>query len=57
MDGAGKLTVAKHVLALDIAGDGTIAYTNGSEIFLVSAGGEARGFCAHRMIQQVMVLG
>jgi hypothetical protein len=58
MDSAGKVTsLAKHVLAFDIGGDGTIAYTNGSEIFVVPVGAEAERVCAHRMIQQVMVLG
>jgi hypothetical protein len=58
MDADGKLTVlAPGVLSFDLAPDGTVVYTNGSEIFTISDGGKPERLCAHRMIQHVMALG
>ncbi|HVT83315.1 MAG TPA: hypothetical protein VHM90_21930 [Phycisphaerae bacterium] len=48
-------SLATSVLAFDMAPDGTLVYSNGSEIFRLPPGGPAERVCAHRMIQQVMV--
>ena len=56
MDHQGKVeSLAKHVLSFDLAPEGEIVYTNGSEVFRVSAGQVPNLLCAHRMIQQVMI--
>lgn len=57
MDDAGKLTThASSMLAFDIAPDGAIVYTNGSEIFCL-AGDKPQRICSQKMIQQVMAFG
>jgi hypothetical protein len=54
MTGEGKVhSIATSVLAFDLAPDGSLVYTNGSEIFVLPPGAKAECVCAHRMIQQV----
>jgi hypothetical protein len=54
---AGKETVlAQGVLSFDLAPNGTVIYTNGSEIFTLAPDAKPQRLLAHRMIQQVMVL-
>jgi len=53
----GKLQpLATHVLSFDLAPNGTILYTNGSEVFTLPLDGKPERLCAHRMIQQVMAI-
>jgi hypothetical protein len=55
LDGDGKVTsLAKSVLSFDVRPDGTVVYTNGSEIFSLTPGGNPERICTQRMIQQVM---
>ncbi len=57
MDKDGKQEVlAKSVLSFDLCGDGTIVYTNGSEIFLLDKDRKAERICAHKMIEKVLAV-
>jgi len=58
MDDKGEITsLAKSVLAFDVAPDGTLVYTNGSEIFSLAADGGPQKVCGQRMIAHVMAFG
>ncbi len=48
--------IARGVLAFDIAADGTIAYSNGSAIFVISPDGNRERVVSERMIEQVVLL-
>jgi len=48
--------LARGVLAYDIAADGTIAYSNGSAIFVISPDGKKERVVSERMIEQVVLL-
>jgi hypothetical protein len=48
--------LARGVLAYDIAADGTIAYSNGSAIFVISPEGKRERVVTERMIEQVVLL-
>ena len=53
----GKVEIlARGVLAYDIATDGTIAYSNGSAIFVISPEGKKERVVSERMIEQVVLL-
>lgn len=49
-------TLAAAVLAFDLAPDGSLVYTNGSEIFHLSADGKPARVCTHSMVQQIVAL-
>jgi len=48
--------LARGVLAYDLADDGTIAYSNGSAIFVLSPAGKKERVVSERMIEQVVLL-
>ena len=48
--------LAKGVLSFDIAADGTVIYTNGSEVFTLGPDGAGQRLCAQHMIQQVLAI-
>jgi hypothetical protein len=48
--------LARGVLAYDIAADGTIAYSNGSAIFVIAPDGRKERVVSERMIEQVVLL-
>ncbi len=54
-DGAEKI-LARGVLAYDLAPDGTIVYSNGNAIFVLSADGKSRRLVVESMIEQVAAL-
>jgi hypothetical protein len=54
-DGA-QAIVAKGVLSFDLAADGTVVYTNGSEIFEIPPGGKEQRVLAHKMVERVMAM-
>jgi len=57
MDESGKSqSLAGGVLSFDLAADGTVVYTNGSEIYVIGQDGKSERVCAHRMIQQVIAI-
>lgn len=51
-----QAVLAKGVLSYDVGSDGTVVYTNGSEIFHLPADGTPTRLCAQHMIQQVVAL-
>ena len=55
-DGAKEEILARGVLAYDITADGTIAYSNGSAIFVISPEGKKERIVSERMIEQVVLL-
>jgi hypothetical protein len=58
MDEKGALTtLATSVLAFDLAPDGRVVYTNGTEIHVISTEGKSERVCEQRMISQVMAFG
>ena len=48
--------IARGVLAYDVANDGTIAYSNGNAIFVISPDGRKDKVLSERMIEQVVLL-
>lgn len=54
--GGGEEILAKGVLAYDVSADGTVAYSNGSAIYLVSPDGGKERMLTERMIEQVLLL-
>lgn len=48
--------LARGVLAYDLGADGTIAYSNGNAIFLLTPGGQKTRVLSERMIEQVVLL-
>ena len=48
--------VAQSVLDYDISSDGTIAYTNGTSIFLINAEGNPEKILTGKCIEQILVL-
>lgn len=48
--------LARGVLAYDLANDGTIAYSNGSAIFVLAPDGKKDRVVSERMIEQVVLL-
>ncbi len=56
-DGGKEEIIARGVLAYDLATDGTIAYSNGSAIFVISPDGKKERVVSERMIEQVVLLG
>ena len=55
-DGA-QAVLAKGVLSFDLGTDGTVVYTNGTEIFELPPGGIEQRVCAHKMVERVMAMG
>jgi len=49
-------TIAKGVLAYDLAPDGTVVYSNGSAIFMLEPNGKTARLHVERLIEQVTVL-
>ena len=55
--GGRKEVLAKGVLSFDIAGDGSVLYSNGSAIHrIVAGGGQSERILVGRMIEQVTAL-
>jgi hypothetical protein len=48
--------LARGVLAYDVAADSTIAYSNGSAVFVISPDGKKERIVSERMIEQVVLL-
>ena len=55
--GSAEEILARNVLAYDLGEDGTIAYSNGNAIFLLSPDGRKERLVSERMIEQVVILG
>lgn len=51
-----QVVVAKNVLAFDLSPTGAIVYTNGSEVFSLTADGQSQTLCAQRLIERVLAL-
>jgi inorganic pyrophosphatase/exopolyphosphatase len=49
-------TIAKGVLAYDLAPDGSVVYSNGTAIFIIDGNGKTERVHVERMIEQVTVL-
>jgi len=52
----GEEILAKGVVAYDVGADGTVAYSNGSAIFLITPDGRKERVLTERMIEQVLLL-
>jgi hypothetical protein len=55
-EGGKEEVLARGVLAYDISTDGTIAYSNGSAIFVISPEGKKERVVSERMSEQVVLL-
>jgi len=55
-DGGKEEILARGVLAYDLAPDGTVAYSNGSAIFVIAPDGRKERVVSERMIEQVVLL-